>query len=197
MVTVAIQAGGQSGRMGRDKGLVQLAGKPLIQHVLDRVEGLGEEILVTTNHPEDYASLQVRLASDAVPGVGALVGLHTALSAASGDVVLVLACDMPFVSRTLLQHLLKLAPRAEVVVPRRRGEYEPLHAVYARSCLRAVEAAMAAGQVRVISFFPQVRVLAVEDDALVALDPDGMSFFNINTPEDLAQAERILAERGT
>ncbi|MEW6569361.1 MAG: molybdenum cofactor guanylyltransferase [Chloroflexota bacterium] len=196
MVTVAIQAGGRSRRMGRDKGLVPLAGKPLIQHLLDRVAGLGDEILVTTNRPDDYAFLGVRLASDPVPGAGALAGLHTALEAARGQTVIVLACDMPFVSRPLLEHLLKLARQgeAQVVVPRRGREYEPLHAVYARACLAAIEAAQAAGEGRMISFFSRVRVAAVEEDELVRYDPEGLSFFNVNTPEDLAQAERILAE---
>ncbi len=196
MVTVAIQAGGGSRRMGRDKGLVLLGGKPLVRHVLDRVSGLGEEVLVTTNRVEEYAFLGVRLVPDEVPGGGALAGLHTALAAARGEAVLVVGCDMPFVSRPLLGYLLAQASRAQVVVPRRRGELEPLHAVYARSCLPAVEAALAAGERRMVAFYPQVSVMTVEEDIVARFDPEGLSFFNVNTPQDLVQAERLLAEMG-
>lgn len=193
MITVAVQAGGRSERMGRDKGLAPLGGRPLIAHLLERVAGLGDEILITTNRPDDYAFLGLRTARDAEPGAGALAGLETALAAAQGETVLVLACDMPFVSRPLLEHLLSLAGRAEAVIPQRGGEFEPLHAVYARACLPAVQAARAAGRRRVISFFDNVSVLAVDEATLARFDPQGLSFFNVNTPDDLARAEAWLA----
>ncbi|MCJ7707756.1 MAG: hypothetical protein MUO38_09085, partial [Anaerolineales bacterium] len=98
--------------------------------------------------------------------------------------------------RPLLAHMLSLAPEADVVAPRPGGEYEPLHAVYARSCLPAVEAALQAGEERVISFYPKVRVKVVEEPELAAYDPAGLSFFNINTPLDLTRAEEILAGLG-
>jgi molybdopterin-guanine dinucleotide biosynthesis protein A len=194
MITVALQAGGGSRRMGRDKALVRLAGRPLIQHVLDRVASLGDEILVTTNHPQAYAFLDVRLVVDAVPGQGALGGLRTALAAARGETVLVLASDMPFVSHLVLGRLLALATEADVIVPRWKGEYEPLLAVYSKACLPAVEKALEAGKRRMISFYPEVRVRVVEESEISGIDPLGLSFFNINTPEDLAQAEERLRE---
>jgi molybdopterin-guanine dinucleotide biosynthesis protein A len=132
---------------------------------------------------------------DAYPGAGALGGLHTALSGARGDTVLVLACDMPFASRPLLEHLLSLAGKADVVIPRLRDEYEPMCAVYARRCLAEVAAALEAGQRRMISFFPRVRVLPVEEPDWKIFDPEASTFFNVNTPEDLAEAERRMKGR--
>ncbi len=193
MLTVAIQAGGRSERMGRDKARVLLAGRPLITHVLDRVARLGAEVLVTTNAPERLAFLGVRLSSDEQPGAGALAGLRTALRAASHETVLVLACDLPFVCLPLLEHMLKLAPQADAVVPRWRGEFEPLHAVYRRSCLTAIDRSLAEGRQRMISFFPAVRLTVVEEDQVATYDPQGLTFFNVNTPDDLQTAERILA----
>jgi molybdopterin-guanine dinucleotide biosynthesis protein A len=193
MISVAIQAGGKSRRMGQDKALVPLGGKPLIQHVVDRVMGLGEELFITTNRPERYTFLGLRLVEDEVPGSGALGGLHTALKAARGDRVLVLACDMPFISRRILEHILSLSNQADVVIPCHGGEYEPLHAVYARRCLSAVEAVLASGDQRIVLLFDQVEVLPVLDQALAELDPQGLSFFNVNTPQDLERAEQILA----
>jgi molybdenum cofactor guanylyltransferase len=192
MISVVIQAGGGSRRMGKDKGLVLLAGRPMVHHVIDRVRPLGSEVWITTNRPDAYAFLGVPMASDAQPGQGALAGLRTALQAARGDTVLVVACDMPFLQPALLQHLLDRAGEADIVIPRRNGEYEPLHAVYQRRCLLAVEAALARGDSRMISFFPDVRLLSIEPSELNRFDPDGLSFFNVNTPDDLAEAERLL-----
>lgn len=195
MITVAVQAGGNSSRMGRDKGLVQLAGRPLVEHVLARTAGLGDETLITTNNPGDYAYLGLTLAGDAEPGAGALPGLLTALRAAPGDLVLLVACDMPFLNRDLLAHLLALAgDGADVVVPIWDDRHQTMHAIYRRAtCLPAVESALAGGQRRMISFYPQVRVHAVPEVETAHFSPDGRTFFNINTPADLAAAEKEVA----
>lgn len=189
-VTLAIQAGGRSSRMGRDKGLVELGGRPLVRHVMDRLGMLADEILVTTNDPSAYAGLGVPTAADEDPGAGALDGLRTALRAAQGERVLVCACDMPFASRPLAQAMLGLVDSADAVVPRVAGEFEPLFAVYVRACLPAIERALADGRRRVISFFPEVRVHALEEADLRSIDADPWSFFNVNTPSDLELAEQ-------
>lgn len=195
MISIVIQAGGQSSRMGQDKALVPLAGRPMIEHILTRLAGLGEETIITTNKPEDYEYLDLPLASDEEPGAGALPGLRTALKAAHGDNVLVLACDMPFVNRLLVEYLLGLAPAADVVVPRWQDTYQTMHAVYARkSCLRAVDKALEQGEQRMISFYSDVKVHPVPPEEIAEIDPHGRSFFNVNTPEDLAEAERFLAQ---
>jgi molybdenum cofactor guanylyltransferase len=193
MVSVAIQAGGRSDRMGRDKALIRLAGRPLIAHVVERAAPLGDEVLVTTNSPGDYAFLGLRLVEDERPGAGALAGLQTSLRAARHDVVLVLACDLPFVCVPLLEHMLRLASQADAVIPRWHGEFEPLHAVYRRTCLTAVDLALAEGRRRMIRFLPSVRSTTVDEAQVAAFDPQGLTFFNINTPDDLQTAERILA----
>jgi molybdopterin-guanine dinucleotide biosynthesis protein A len=101
---------------------------------------------------------------------------------------------MPFVSRPLLSHMIELSSQADLVVPKAGGYYEPMHAVYDRRCLTEIEASLEAGDMKMTSFFPRVHLLVVEDHDLDRLDPARLSFFNINTPEDLAQAERMLSE---
>jgi molybdopterin-guanine dinucleotide biosynthesis protein A len=179
--------------MGQDKALLPLGGRPLVEHVLQRIEDLASDILITTNRPADFEYLGVRLVSDRLPGAGALHGLLTALEAAAGDQVLVVGCDMPFLSLSLLRHMLELASNDTVVIPRREGEFEPLHAVYPKSCSAAVKSAIDAGERRMISLLPSVDYLTVEGAALDRHDPHGLSFFNINTPADLARAEQLLA----
>ena len=197
MITIAVQAGGKSSRMGEDKALVRLGGTPLIERVLERIDGLADEILITTNRPETLTHLKLRMAGDEVPGAGALHGLKSALNAAQGEIVLVLSCDTPFVSRELLEHLLYRAHEADVIVPKHGDKCEPLQAVYNRArCLPAVEAALESGEKRVVSFFPKVHVLPIEEPVLSELDPSGLSFFNVNTPEDLERAEQLLKRGG-
>lgn len=193
MLTISVQAGGRSSRMGRDKALLSVGGVPLIERVLRQVAGLGQELLITTNDPERYAHLGLRMVPDSQPGAGALPGLLTALRAARYDRVLIVGCDMPFLSRPLLEHLAELAPQAEAVLARDGGQYEPLVAAYARSCIGAIESSLAAGEQRMISFLPQVRVITVDKAALDQLDPERLSFFNVNTPEELTRAEELLA----
>ncbi|MGH2619513.1 MAG: molybdenum cofactor guanylyltransferase [Anaerolineales bacterium] len=195
MITLAVQAGGRSSRMGRDKALIPLGGIPLIEHVLRRAAGLAAEVLITTNRPTELAYLGIRLVADHEPGAGALPGLLTALEAARGETVLLLACDLPFVCRPLLEHLLSLAHEAQVVVPKWSDNLEPLHAVYSRSCADAVRAAVQAGQQRMIDILPRVTQRVVDEAAITQFDPHGWSFFNVNTPKDLALAEQVLAEQ--
>lgn len=192
MITTAIQAGGLSSRMGEDKPFLKLHGVPLIELVLHEIKNLTDEILITTNNPKALEYLQVRLVIDPVPGEGALRGLHTALASANNERVLVLACDMPFVQKELLAAMLSINSSDDVIVPMHDGNYEPMHAIYLRTpCLRAVENALNAGEKKLTSFFHDVRVHTLGEAIINKYDPEGLSFFNINTPQDLQVAEEI------
>lgn len=193
-LTLLIQAGGRSSRMGEDKALKPFLGRPLILRVVERLAPLADEILVTTNDLERYAFLGLRLVPDLVPGCGPLGGLHAGLTAASHPLVAVVACDMPFASAPLLEACARLLveERADVVIPRSGSGLEPLHAVYRReTCLPAIQAALQAGQFKVIGWFPQVKVREVGETEIAALDPSGRAFWNVNTPAEFAQAETM------
>lgn len=194
MLTVCIQAGGQSSRMGEDKALKPFLGRPLIQRVVDRLSPIADELLVTTNRPADYAFLDLHLCSDLKPDRGALGGLHTAIASAAHPLVAVVACDMPFASARLLEAMgrLLVEEEADVVIAKTGSGYEPLHAVYRRAaCLPAIESAIDADQWKVIAWFPQVKVRVLSPEELNSIDPDGLAFWNVNTPEEFAEAERI------
>lgn len=194
-LTLAISAGGQSTRMGQDKALLPLGGQPIIERIVAQLQPLASETLIVTNHPADYAYLQLPLFTDVWPGKGALGGLYTALHYATQPYVLCVACDMPFAVRPLLEHLIGLRTEADVVLPQVAGEAEPFRAVYARAvCLTAIHAALTAGKMRMISFLPAVRVRYVPEAEWARFDPRQRSFFNVNTPADLAQAEQLLRE---
>lgn len=194
MLTVCIQAGGRSSRMGEDKALKPFLGRPLIQRVVDRLAPAADELLVTTHRPESYHFLGLRLLPDIRPDRGALGGLYTAVASAAHPTVAVVACDMPFASAALLEAAARLLieEEADVVIPKSEEGYEPLHAVYRRAtCLPAIEAALDADLWKVIAWFPQVKVRVLTNEELNSLDPDRLAFWNVNTPEEFAKAEMI------
>ncbi|HSL42189.1 MAG TPA: molybdenum cofactor guanylyltransferase [Anaerolineales bacterium] len=194
MLTVCIQAGGASSRMGEDKALKTFLGRPLIQRVVDRLTPVANELIVTTNRPDEYRFLDLRLIPDLKPGRGALGGLYTAIASASHPTVAVVACDMPFASGLLLRASSRILVEEEVdvVIPRSEEGYEPLHAIYRReTCLPAIETAIDADQWKVIAWFPQVKVRVLTAEEIKHYDPSGLAFWNVNTPEEFLKAEKL------
>ena len=183
--------------MGTDKALKPFLGRPLVQRVIDRLSPIADEIIVTTNRPDDYSFLNLRLFPDLKPDRGALGGLYTAIASAAYPTVAVVACDMPFASPMLFEAMSRLLVEneADVLIPKSDDYYEPLHAVYRRdTCLPAIEAAIDADKWKVIAWFPQVRVYELSSDEVNQSDPQGLAFWNVNTPEEFAQAEEIAKQ---
>jgi molybdopterin-guanine dinucleotide biosynthesis protein A len=194
-ITIVLQAGGRSTRMGRDKGLVPFMGETLIEYILNQVRGIRAETIVITNHPEDYGFLNLPLFEDVIPDWGALGGLHAALSHTRTDFALVLACDMPFINFDFIDYALSLAPHYDAIVPRlgEKGFSEPFRAVYRNTCLGPVTRAIEKGKRRMISFFEDIKVRYIEEEEIREFDPELISFVNVNTPEDLIAAEKIAS----
>lgn len=186
-VSAAIMAGGKSLRMGQDKAWIELDGEPLIKRVADVLAEVADEVIVVANDPK-YESLGLRVVPDHWPQGGALGGIATGVGAATHDTVLVAACDMPFLSADVWRVLLGHAGEADVVIPRIGGEYETLHALYTKACAPHMVRAIAENRLRVIAFFEAVKVLAIEEAELRAVDPTLRAFTNVNTPEELATA---------
>lgn len=195
-VTVAILAGGKSSRMGTDKSFVPLLGRPLIEHVIARVSGLGQgETVLITNRPDDYAHLKLPMFADVIPDKGSLGGIYTALSHSPGDYVVALACDMPFLNPDLLRYMIGLCGEAggpyDVIVPRVDGYPQGMHAIYRKTCLLPIEQQIAADRLKIIGFYDRVRVRYLDPPEYGPFDPQGHSFQNINTPDDLRAAEHL------
>ena len=186
--TTVIMAGGKSSRMGTDKAFVPLLGKPMIEHVLDSVNGLGSEQIIITNSREQYSYLGLPLFGDIYEGSGPLGGLHAALVHASCPHLLVVACDMPWLNRKLLEYMVSLRATADVIVPRWTTFPEPLHAVYGKACLQPVTACLESRKLKLIAFYGQVSVRFLDRGDVTRFDAVGRSFANINTLEDLRQA---------
>jgi molybdopterin-guanine dinucleotide biosynthesis protein A len=193
MLSIVIQAGGQSARMGENKALKPFLGRPLVQRVIERLAPVADELLVTTNQPEEFVFLNLPLFTDIKPGRGPLGGLYTALVSAKYPIVAVVACDMPFASAPLLVVAagFLVQDKVDVVIAEAAEGFEPLHAVYRReTCIPAIESAMDADQWRVISWFPQVKLRKLTPDELNRYDPESLAFWNVNTPDEFFKAEQ-------
>lgn len=193
-ITAVILAGGQSRRLGRDKAVEPFGGEPLIRRVIRRASDAvtASHVVVVVANAERASQLPLErhhvTAVDVFPDCGSLGGIYTGLHASGTGWNLVTACDMPFLSASLLAHMASLRADVDAVVPVVDGRPEPTHALYHRRCLPAIEAKLRAGQLKISGFFGDVNVRYVEENEVRELDPELLSFFNINRPEDLARA---------
>lgn len=190
-VSAIVLAGGKSRRLSIDKALLHLDGQWLLERIVNTLTALSDDLLVVANPREEFARLPARIVPDAFPGTGPLGGIYSGLQAMRHDRGLVVACDMPLLNLHLLRYMILLSADFDVVMPHIGDETEPLHAVYSRYCLPPIENLLHRGERRVISFLPQVRVRYVEHDEIDALDPQHLSFFNINTQAELDLAQRL------
>ncbi|MDR0372488.1 MAG: molybdenum cofactor guanylyltransferase [Nitrososphaerota archaeon] len=196
--SIVILAGGSAIRFNNsDKGLFELNGKRLLNHVIDAVKGLAEEIIIVTSTQEradTYAKItskKISFALDATEAKGPLVGALTGFEAAQGDYTLLLPIDSPFVSKEVLALLFDLSPGKAAVIPRHTNmEIEPLHAVYnTEQALRATKETLAQNQFDMHSMIEQLRgVRYVSTLVIEQLDPELKTFVNLNTPLDLKKA---------
>jgi molybdopterin-guanine dinucleotide biosynthesis protein A len=153
--------------------------------------------LIIANDPDCYAYLDVRVIPDLIPNSGSLGGIYTGLSAAAHPKGFFVACDMPFLNPDLITMLVREAEGWDVVVPRVEGELQPLHAVYAKSCLPFIKEAIDLGMLKIARFFPKVKVKTIDEPALRAVDPHLLGFMNVNTPLELEKAEAIRRQRSS
>jgi molybdopterin-guanine dinucleotide biosynthesis protein A len=174
--------------MGRNKAWLLFGARPLIAAVLDTLRPLFAELAVIAADPAEYTALGVEVRTDVIAGKGPLGGIYTALRLSRAARAFCIGCDMPLASPALIAHLCQLAPDADVVVPRTPKGYEPLHAVYGKSCLPQIEAMILAKALRTDILFSRVRVREVGETELRRFDPELTSFSNVNTPEDLDRA---------
>ena len=193
-VSVAVLAGGQSRRMGRDKAFLKVGQRLVIERVLDYVRPLTDDLFISTNTPAKYERFGLRTVSDVYPDKAALGGIYSVIEAARYDNVLVLACDMPLLNVDLLKYLISLTGTADVIAPLiDPPQPETMHAIYHKNCLPAIKPRLMANKLRVISFFDDVSVRYLSKDEVAEFDPNFYAFINMNTPEEW-QRVRTLVE---
>lgn len=189
-VSAAILAGGRARRLGgADKAALIVGRARIIDRQLAALSAVADDIRIVANDPSRYSGLQIPVIADAIAGAGPLGGMYSALLDATHDRMLILACDLPFVTGALLARLVaESAPDVDAVVPRSARGVEPLCALYTKRCAAAALARIERGDLKIAGLLADLRVRELGPEALAPYD-DGSLFENVNTPHDHARAK--------
>jgi molybdopterin-guanine dinucleotide biosynthesis protein A len=198
-VTSIILAGGKNLRLGRNKAFEVIRGKTIIDRVFERLEPISSQVVVVTSWKQFDIELDLDadVIADIYPEMGPLGGIYTGLTASTSDVNIVAACDMPFINTKLIEYMVELLADYDAVVPRLVNKMiEPLHAVYSKNCLSRIDARLGAKKLSIHAFLDEVNVRYLEEKESRRIDPEHISFFNINYQTDLDKAVRMAEEYG-
>lgn len=194
-INCIILAGGKSVRLGRDKLVEKIGASSLLEQVVSRVQPITKKLLIVTANERSFTEFadqpNITVISDIVPGQGSLGGIYTGLITSDSHYNLVLAADMPFLNVPLLQYMIEVSDGFDFILPRIDTLYEPLHAIYSRDCIGPIETIFSQKKKVIVELFNYVKVRYVDREEVERFDPDHLSFFNINTREDLEMARQI------
>ncbi|AOY76043.1 molybdenum cofactor guanylyltransferase [Clostridium formicaceticum] len=183
-ISAVILAGGGSTRMGRNKALLQLGEKTMIEIVVDTLRPVFDEIILVTNHPEEYSKLKdILFVKDKMitKEKNSLVGIYTGLAIAKNPYTFVVPCDMPFIDQDLIDYMTRQLEDEDVIIPFVEGHYQPLHAIYGKRCKDPIKKMLEAEQYKIINFFHEVSVKTIDDETVKKFSKDMKCFLNINT----------------
>lgn len=188
-ITGVILAGGKSSRMGKDKALLPYKGRPLIHTVLDRMHSVFSNVVISVRSDVELGDLAVDRVADHYPEIGPLGGITSVLEAGEGQIFCV-ACDMPFLNLRLMEYIANM-DGFDAVIPVWQERLQVLHSLYSRNMLPLFQSALQEGRFRISDSFSRANIRYVSKHEIQALDPDGASFSNLNTPADYEELLRI------
>ena len=183
-MTAIILAGGKSQRMGSNKAFLKYGNTTFIEHQVMMLSKIFDEIILSANDANAYTSLKLPIVSDIMPGKGPLSGICAGLKRAASSHAFVIACDMPFVDEKLIHYLRSQINGYDVVVPKSSRGLEPMHAFYSKNCIQPMYRCLEEGRLRVVDFFPEVKVKIVDEKEFAGLDASIKSLINLNTPDE-------------
>lgn len=194
--SAVIVAGGLNSRMGgQNKAFLKIGEKTILSRTLDALQELFDEIVLVTRNPQEYSDYPVSIATDIYEDRSSLTGIHSGLYHAKNSFVFVAPCDAPFLQVGFIKFLMgTIEPEDDVVIPYHGGHYEPLCAVYSKRCIPKIESQLADKNYRIYDFFESVRLKKISIEQIKTVDPQMLSFFNVNTPDALARSAAKVAE---
>lgn len=193
-VTGVLLAGGKSRRMGEDKRYLVVGEQTLLERGLEMLQSIFCEVLVVIAQDSPPLSIDARVVRDLVPECGSLGGLYTGLTQATTPYIFVVACDMPFLNQTVIAQFTNRRTTDDIVIAKLDDRLHPMHALYSKRCLPALEQMIRARQLKIQEIVSQssLRVRYVTEADLLTIDPSGHSFYNVNTMADLEAARSLL-----
>jgi molybdenum cofactor guanylyltransferase len=194
-MTGVILSGGKSIRMGKNKAFIQVEGVPIIERIHNLFRELFQEVIIVTNEKDLFSNFDSKIFSDLIPGKGALGGLYTGIVFSSFDYSFCVACDMPFIKKSLVKYLIENVANEDVIVPRTKDGLQPLHAIYSKSCVGPIKKSIEEGKSKIIDIYDQVNVKIIDEKHFLCFDPRRESFINVNTPEELVSLRKNRGPR--
>jgi molybdopterin-guanine dinucleotide biosynthesis protein A len=176
--------------MGENKAFIKIEGVPIIKRIYDLFKELFHDVIIVTNQKDLFSNFDSRIYSDLIPDQAALGGLYTGLSFSSFHHSFCVACDMPFINKSLVQYFIENIRDEDVIIPRTKDGLQPLHAIYSKDCVGPIRKTIEEGKQGIIDFYHLVKVKIVEEKEFLHLDPGRESFINVNTPEELRSVRR-------
>jgi len=190
-ISCIILAGGKNIRMGREKALLSLGNKTIIEAQKDNLGQIFEEVIIVTNYENNFKNIDAKVVKDVIPGLGPLGGLYSGLSASSNIHSFLIGCDMPFVNLELVKYMIRQVGENEIVIPLSANGVEPLFAFYSLSCLESIKRQIEQKNLKLLALLNSHNVRYICQEEVRKYDPDGLSFFNINYPLDYELALKI------
>jgi molybdenum cofactor guanylyltransferase len=191
-----ILAGGLNTRMrGRNKAFLEVGGRTILDRLIETLQSFFDEILLVTREPALYADKPLRVVEDVYEARASLTGIHSGLFHMRADFALVVPCDLPFIEPAFIRILLaEVTPQVDAVVPTSGRFYEPLCAVYAKSCLAPIRDQLERGDYKISRFFDRIRLKTIPIEDVLSPEDRMRSFFNVNTPDALAASRALVEE---
>ncbi|HUV50545.1 MAG TPA: molybdenum cofactor guanylyltransferase [Anaerolineae bacterium] len=189
-----ILAGGLSTRFsGQNKAFISIGGKRILDHIYEVFNKLFAEIILVTNDPVQYLEWDLNIGTDLFSIRSSLTGIHAGLFYSTNPYSFFIACDTPFLKTEMAEAIVNsIESDVDIVLPETSEGIQPLCAVYSKQCLKHIEAQLSKKELKIRQFFKKVRVKKLPENLLRENDPDLLSFFNVNTPDDLTKAEKII-----
>lgn len=184
-MTGIILSGGKNKRMGINKAFLKINGQRLIDRTVDIFKSLFDPVIVVTNTPPLYLDLGVEIVTDLYANTGALGGIYTGLFYAPSDQAFVVACDMPFIDKNFIKHMISRSKNFDIVVPQCPEGFQPLHAIYSKKCLPRIENLITNNKLKISGFYKGVKMLTLNEDVILPFDPEGKMFLNVNSQQNL------------
>jgi molybdopterin-guanine dinucleotide biosynthesis protein A len=171
--------------MGQNKAFIEIDGVPIITRIYSLFRQLFQEVIIVTNHADVFKSIGSKIIEDLIRDKGALGGLYTGIFYSSFQYCFSVACDMPFINKSLVGYLFENICGADAIVPQTKDGLQPLHAFYSKKCLEPIRKILEEGGYRIVDFYNMVNLRIVDEKDFLFLDPTRESFVNVNTPEEL------------
>jgi molybdopterin-guanine dinucleotide biosynthesis protein A len=194
--TGVILSGGLNTRFGgNNKAFSSVGGRRILDRLLDVFSELFDEIILVTNHPQHFLKWDLTIVTDIFDLRSSLTGIHTGLFYANNPYAFFSAFDTPFLKKELVEILVQqIEEKLDIIMPETTAGFEPLCAIYSKRCLKPAEDHLKANKLKIQWAFRSNRIKNIPENLLRSVDPQLRSFFNINTPEDLARAEEMVAK---